>query len=809
MDFITQKLGGRRRWQVKESLKSAILGALYEPERDENAIQPITFNVPSGRSQTLKEKVLSKLAYPDMLLREQSVVEAHHNTLHWIFQREKEQDRPWASFCQWLEESDKQLYWITGKAGSGKSTLMKFISQPPASGSPSTLPEDSDNQPRCAPFLRRWAGNQPLLIASFYFWAVGSPMQRSREGMLRTLLHELLKQAESEMIASVMPESWEALYLFDEDPRPYSDAMLQHMMSRALQFMSTSNKICIFIDGLDEFQGGHGDLLEFFRAALNAHRIKMCISSRPWQIFEDAFQNKPGLRLQDLTLPDVKAYVESTLHPDPAFALLRALEPSFADDLVDNIATKADGVFLWVCLVVASLQKGIKAGDRVSDLQRRLDQLPPELEALFERMLDGLDPEYLDHAMQYFQLMEASLSISPPNVMVFSYADEEDEAFAINFPVSPIDQRILENVRDMLKKRLNSRSMGLLEITEQLSTSTNVLLNASRCRVRYLHRTVLDYIASADVKERLRVRLNRELHQRFDPHLRLYSAQLAFYKSSLAHNAHALDSNLDHVEELEFTKKALSSCLFHAAQVQGTGLPSMIRLIDALDAVYSKSLVRSHHQRALQLATASAHGLNRFMSHLEYQKALSSRERLFRSLIIRHEVVEYIRAKTQPRRWPPPPANGTRKLFWLSKRVFARERDQDLARDVTALPDLDWQLYDAVMAVSPCLPMIQLLLEKGADTQYEYEFNNFSTEKGTLWEITLAAFMIVFHEEPQLDGARAQVVRLMVRHGAPINRGSITKALQIARSLRQMDKYRSKPFCAAIEHHLKMMKEEA
>lgn len=171
--------------------------------------------------------------------------------------------------------------------------------------------------------------------------------------MLRTLLHELLKQAEPEMTASIAPESLEALCLFDEDPRPYWEDLLHSMLSRAFEHMSKYYKICIFIDGLDELKGKHGDLVKFFRDAMRAHPIKLCISSRPWQVFQDAFQDKPCLKLEDLTLADITAYVQSHLHPDPAFALLRTLEPSFSEDLVSNIAAKPmeysyGSILLWL-----------------------------------------------------------------------------------------------------------------------------------------------------------------------------------------------------------------------------------------------------------------------------------------------------------------------------------------------------------------------------------------------------------------------------------------------------------------------------
>ncbi|KAJ0124736.1 hypothetical protein J7T55_006077 [Diaporthe amygdali] len=793
IDFITHKLGSMQAENVGESLKTAILGAIYEPERHGSMTDPKAFNIPLLRKQTLKEKLLSKLAYPDMLVREQSIVKAHEKTFQWIFQREKEHDRPWASFCQWLEETDKQLYWITGKAGSGKSTLMRYISQPLASGDASIHLENTAEQPRCSPFLRRWAGSQPLLIASFYFWAIGSPMQRSREGMLRTLLHELLKQAGPDMVASVMPKSWEALCLFDEDPRAYSEAMLQKMLSRALQCMSASNRICIFIDGLDEFQGEHGDLIGMFRAALDAHPIKLCISSRPWQVFEDAFQDKPSLRLQDLTLADIKTYIQSTLHPDPAFALLRTIEPSFADSLVDSIATKADGVFLWVRLVVASLQKGIKAGDRISDLKRRLDELPPDLEGLYERILDGLDPEYLDHAMQYFQLMEASLSISPPNIMVFSYADEEDEDFTINLPASPLDKERFETIEKVLKKRLNSRCMGLLEIAEQPAADTDVFVHASRSMVKYLHKTVRDYLAGAGVKERLSARAKRSFGQRFDPHLRLCSAQLGFCKSNPIHNM-ANSEFQEHNVEMSEVIETLSSCLSHAAKVQGTGLSSMVRLIDALNAVFSEALAKvSHHAGWYSASKSFRREESDLMDILIASEVVhQGREQLFRSLVIQHNVVEYVRAKTQPmpHQALSPSKSGKMKLLLLPKRVLSRNHGRHPYHYVGEISDLDWQLHDAVVTASPCLPM---------------------TENRSLWEITLAVYMTAFHAEPQMEVEQVweQVVRLMVKYGAPTSRRSINKALQIVKNLHYTEKYRSEAFGATIEDNLKRMKEEA
>lgn len=65
--------------------------------------------------------------------------------------------RPWTNFASWLEHkvevpAKNQTYWINGKAGSGKSTLMKFI-----------LEHD-----KLYESLRKWAGSSTLLILNFF-----------------------------------------------------------------------------------------------------------------------------------------------------------------------------------------------------------------------------------------------------------------------------------------------------------------------------------------------------------------------------------------------------------------------------------------------------------------------------------------------------------------------------------------------------------------------------------------------------------------------------------------------------------------
>jgi len=71
------------------------------------------------------------LKFSAMHHREEAIPKAYEDTFKWIFEdpRKYGEDGRWSSFPRWLESSENDVCWITGKAGSGKSTLMKFMTQ--------------------------------------------------------------------------------------------------------------------------------------------------------------------------------------------------------------------------------------------------------------------------------------------------------------------------------------------------------------------------------------------------------------------------------------------------------------------------------------------------------------------------------------------------------------------------------------------------------------------------------------------------------------------------------------------------------
>jgi hypothetical protein len=140
--------------------------------------------------------------------------------------------------------------------------------------------------------------------------------------------------------------------------------------------------------------------------------VKLCVASRPWNSFEDAFKRRPSLLLQHLSKPDIEAYVTGHFRVNNHFIRLQNSEPAIASALLQSIVQKASGVFLWVHLVVQSLLEGLSNEDRLHYLHSRLAGLPPDLEDLFAKLLGSLQSEYFKQACETFWLLRTYREIS-------------------------------------------------------------------------------------------------------------------------------------------------------------------------------------------------------------------------------------------------------------------------------------------------------------------------------------------------------------------------------------------------------------
>jgi hypothetical protein len=440
-------------------------------------------------------------------------------------------------------ESD--MYWITGKIGAGKSTLMKFLVGHP------TVKEQ----------LQSWSDDLPLVLASFYFWNAGDDMQKSQEGLLRILLCQCLDQMPA-IAPRVCPRRWALSYIFGKQatgaaPQWTWEELLESFSTLAA-LAGTEFKLALFVDGLDEFEGNHQNLIEFLKCLHARNRIKICVSSRPWTVFEDEFDCTPSLRMEHLTQNDIATFVCGEFEQNKAYRELRDTFPPSAARLIEGVVKKAKGVFLWVSIVVPIICKGLTDGDKVPTLQAILDDLPTDLSELYQNIWHRISPDHISHSSQLFQIRY--LSLSTPRVITFWLADE-DKSFDENIIV--VKEQFAEYILQRIKRRLNSRTHGLLEVSTDGA-------------VDYLHRSVKEWVAKEWVG------ICSKAAPDFDPHLALLKALV--FESSDLQQWDPREKLTDTTSEEVFWA-GVGVCFYHASRLRNhePNTEFLVRILNRLD----------------------------------------------------------------------------------------------------------------------------------------------------------------------------------------------------------------------------------
>jgi hypothetical protein len=125
----------------------------------------------------------------------------------------------------------------------------------------------------------------------------------------------------------------------------------------------------------------------------NSPAIKICVSSRPWVVFESAYGSNVhcSMELHELTVRDIDIYIATRLESLRHDGILTGDE---LKELGNEVRIRAEGVFLWVTLAIKDLRRGIGKHDSMFVLQTRLANYPSELHDFYQHILDNIDPVY-------------------------------------------------------------------------------------------------------------------------------------------------------------------------------------------------------------------------------------------------------------------------------------------------------------------------------------------------------------------------------------------------------------------------------
>ncbi|KAK4443451.1 prion-inhibition and propagation-domain-containing protein [Podospora aff. communis PSN243] len=244
-----------------------------------------------------RRRILERVWFRMMDNRENSIKEAHANTFSWALEPPK-QDSQWDNLAEWLTTGSK-VFWICGKAGSGESTLMKYL----------------HNHKKTWELLRAWAGESRLTQVSFLFWILGTEEQKTQGGLLRALLYKIL-ESDSSQIARLLPN------MRKESSCSKGTEIALPTLAEAMEAFRrlgtddpAAPKFFFLIDGLDEYSGNIHEGVALIKSLMSGPNIKILLSSRPILACTAGFSDCPKLGLEDLARDDIKHHVSDLIGP--------------------------------------------------------------------------------------------------------------------------------------------------------------------------------------------------------------------------------------------------------------------------------------------------------------------------------------------------------------------------------------------------------------------------------------------------------------------------------------------------------------
>lgn len=250
------------------------------------------------------------------------------------------------------EDLSKFFLWIKGKAGSGKSTLMKFV-------------------------LNHYQSTTNNNLILFHvFNARGSDLQKTITGMYRSLVLQVLKQTEnvSRNIAAV--NAWKERGNL-QWKTPKLKELLEYLIPRLCR-----HTVC-FIDALDESQDSDiQDVITFFEklvrlSAENQSVLRICFSSRQ-------YPNVSNRKGRCLVLQDQAGHNQNILRYVNSKLQVKAGEST--QETYQELWTKASGVFMWAELAVKMFNKEFDRGG-IYLAQKCLKELPADLHEIYRQIL--------------------------------------------------------------------------------------------------------------------------------------------------------------------------------------------------------------------------------------------------------------------------------------------------------------------------------------------------------------------------------------------------------------------------------------
>ena len=122
------------------------------------------------------------------------------------------------------------------------------------------------------------------------------------------------------LVPKPLPRRWEQCTRAAKVSSEWSRSELIDTFTELSRHSDMSERFCIFIDGLVEYDGDHGNIIDLIKNFVQSKDVEICMSSCPWNVFEVELgrDSCPTSCPKNLARDDIKHHMRKELekiHP--------------------------------------------------------------------------------------------------------------------------------------------------------------------------------------------------------------------------------------------------------------------------------------------------------------------------------------------------------------------------------------------------------------------------------------------------------------------------------------------------------------
>ena len=304
------------------------------------------------------------------------------------------------------------------------------------------------------------------VIAAYFFNARGNQLEKTPLGMMRSLLYQLLDKD------SLLCDRFIPMFL---DKQKKHGREWEWQLRELEDFLRSESEnarlkpLLLLVDALDECNEPEARRVVEFLESLSINAVKaktslnICLSSRHYPTIRMGKALELTVESKEGHDRDIVLYIQGKLRVDDK-------------KIQQNLCERANGVFMWVILVVGMLNKAYDDGD-ITAMEKKLHNLPSDLEKIFSTLLN----EHEDQGSKQKTILMLQWVLFARRLL-----SPKELYFAVLAGTAPDELRAwnrLKHTPDIIRRFITSTSKGLIEIRKGHQES-----------VQFIHESVNDFL---------------------------------------------------------------------------------------------------------------------------------------------------------------------------------------------------------------------------------------------------------------------------------------------------------------------------